>query len=185
MTRTAQALDRLIADFIATCDREEYPWVPYDPDWPSPCYRHAAKPGRPVSWQPVRMETPGDMFARLSRALEESLHPDLVTYYSRYWSDPIPCTLPDGAGVSLLLVWNEQDMERLRANLIGHALNKRRQKRELTLFFGLLEPETDEMITLNNRDGSIWLELPGKAPHTRLADSLADFLGRLTPVTRV
>jgi len=181
MTHTIEALDRLMSDFLATCDQNHYPLTPYDPEWPSPCYRHTADPGDPVSWQPVRMETENDMFIRLSAALEEPLHPDLVSYYSRYWSDPVPCALPDGTEVSLLFAWNADDMERLRANLIGHALSKRKLKRDLTLFFGTLEPDTNEMITLHNRDGSIWLEQPGKAPHTRLANNLADFLDQLTP----
>jgi len=181
MTRTVNALDRLVTDFIAACDQNQYPLTPYDPQWPSSCYRHTAEPGSPVSWHPVRMETPGDMFARLGQALESSLHPDLISYYTRYWSDPIRCTLPDGTRLSLLFAWNNDDMERLRANLIGHALAKQKQKHTLTLFFGILEPDADDMITLDNQDGSIWLERPGKPPHTRLADNLAEFLDQLTP----
>lgn len=182
-SRTVEALDHLIAHFITLCDQGQYPVTPYDPEWPSPCYRQTSEPGMPVCWQPVRMESRNDMFSRLKEALEENLYPDLIDYYSRYWSDPIPCHLPDGTRLSLLFVWNEADMERLRANLIGHALNTRAQKRALTLFVGVLEADADDMITLNNQDGSIWLERPGKKPHARLADSLADFLEQLTPIS--
>jgi len=181
MTATETALDQLMETFLASCDQHQYPMTPFDPDWPSACYRHEASPGKDVSWQPVRIEKPLDMFQRLSDALEEELHPDLVSYYSRYWSDPINCVLPDGTQLSLLFAWNREDLERLRSNLIGHALSKRKQKRPLTLFFGVVEPDTNDMISLNNQDGSIWLEKPGKAPHTRLADSMADFLRQLSP----
>lgn len=181
MTHTVNALDRLMADFLAACEQNQYPQVPYDPQWSGPCYRHTTEPGVQVSWQPVRMEEENDMFIRLEAALEATLHPDLISYYTRYWSDPIRCTLPDGTRLSLLFAWNRDDMERLRANLIGHALAKQKRGHALTLFFGILEPDTDDMVTLNNQDGSIWLERPGERPHTRLADSLADFLNQLTP----
>lgn len=181
MTSTENALDHLITKLLASFEQAHYPLTPYDPDWPSPCYRHQADAGVEVSWQPVRITEPTDMFDRLGEALEERLHPDLVSYYSRYWSDPIRCNLPDGPQVSLLFAWNAEDLERLRGNLVGHALSKRKQKRPLTLFFGVLEPDTNDMIIINNQDGSIWLEKPGKAPHTQLAESLASFLTQLTP----
>lgn len=121
------------------------------------------------------------MFERLGTALEVELHASIAEYYSRYWSDPLPCRLPDGRAISLLLAWNADDMERLRANLIGHALSKQKQKRPLTLFFAVVEPDTDEIISLDNESGSIWLERPGKVPHAQLAQSMASFLDTLTP----
>ncbi len=122
------------------------------------------------------------MFKRLGDALEQELHPAIIEFFSRYWSDPLPACLPDGRHICLLQAWNPDDMERLRSNLIGHALSKQKQKRPLTLFFGTLEPDSDYFLSLNNQDGSIWLERPGKAPEEKLADSLAELLRSLTPL---
>lgn len=185
MTPTESALDQLMDSFISNCEHGSYPLTPYDPEWPSPCYRHEAKAGTEVSWQPVRATEQSDMFERLSEALEEDLHPDLAAYYSRYWSDPLLCSLPDGRQISLLFAWNVEDLERLRGNLVGHALSKRKQKRPLTLFIGVLEPDSNDMVSLNNQDGSIWLEKPGKSPHEQLGQDLASFLNGLTPASTI
>jgi len=182
MTDTQSALDHLMATVLQTFEQNAYPLTPYDPDWPSPCYRHEAKPGVEVSWQPVRNAQDIDMFARLSEALETKLHPSVAEYFNRYWSDPILCRMPDGRCISLLFAWNSDDMERLRGNLVGHALSKRKQKRPITLFFATLEPNTDYMLSVDNSDGSIWLERPGKPPEQQLSPSLAEFLNSLEPV---
>lgn len=181
MIDTSNALDQLMATVLQTFEQHAYPLTPYDPDWPSPCYRHEATPGVEVSWQPVRNLQDTDMFKRLSEALGTELHPSVIEYYSRYWSDPILCRMRDGRAITLLFAWNDDDLERLRGNLIGHLLSKRKQKRPLTLFFATLEPNTDYMLSVDNTDGSVWLERPGKAPEQQLAASLAEFLRGLTP----
>lgn len=181
-TATAAALDCFMARFEALQRPLGWPRLPYDPAWPSPCHPHSAEAGVPVAWRPVRNEDGSDMFARLAAALETDLHPALTTLFSRYWSDPLPARLDDDRQISLLQVWNADDMERLRANLIGHALNTRRQKRPLTLFFATVEPDSDYFLSLANADGSVWLEQPGQAPQEQLADSLAELLDRLQPL---
>lgn len=160
-----------------------WPKLPYDPDWPSLCYLDTADTGVAVAWHPVRNTEGSDMFQRLAEALEQKLHPDIIEFFSRYWSDPLPARLPDGRTICLLQAWNAEDMERLRSNLIGHALSKQKQKRSLTLFFGTLEPDSDFFLSLDNLDGSIWLERPGKAPEEKLADNLAELLHNLTPLS--
>ena len=178
---THSALDRLIRSFEDHWEHTGYPSTPYDPEWPGPCYRHEASPGQEVSWRPVLNTAGSDMFERLGDALETPVHPDISAYFCRYWSDPLLCRLDDGRTFSLLFAWNEADMERLRGNLIGHALSKRKQKRPLTLFFATLEPDTDYFLSLDNQDGSIWLERPGKPPEEKVEDSLSALLLRLTP----
>lgn len=175
------SLDRLIAAILqaqrahsGTAFTDQY-----DPEWPSPCILETApQAGETIHWEPVRQEPPSDMFARLSAALEMDIHPQIQAWYTRYWSDPLPVRHPEGR-LTLLFCWNEADMERLRGNLLGHLLAKRKQRQPASLFFACTEG--DEFMTLNNADGSIWLERPGRKPLRQLAPDLAGFLQVLTP----
>ncbi|WP_106592007.1 SecY-interacting protein Syd [Marinobacterium halophilum] len=181
-TDTAQALDSFMQQVDALHSASGWPRLPYDPDWPSQCYQHTANAGVEVSWHPVHNHDGTDMFDRLSTALGITIHPALATYFSRYWSDPLPARLPDGREICLLQAWNPEDLERLRANLVGHALSKHKQKRPLTLFFATLEPDTDYFLSIDNQSGHIWLERPGKPPQEQLASSLGELLRNLTPL---
>lgn len=174
-----EALDHLMAQYVELPPFE----IQYDPDWPSECYLHTTtnlQAGEHTQWQPVAQQSSNDMFLRLEEALEERIHPDLATFYTSYWSDPLPATCEHG-DLSLIQVWNEEDMERLRGNLIGHALSKRDQKRPLTFFIACPEPDDNYFISIDNFSGEIWLERPGKPPIRKLADNLAEFLSTLTP----
>ncbi|MFC6668854.1 SecY-interacting protein [Marinobacterium aestuariivivens] len=184
MTRsssTAAALDHFIERALARQLDQigRLPQLPYDPEWPSDCYQTQATPGEPVGWRPVRQPGTSDLFARIGSALQLDIHPDIVSYYGRYWSDPLPARRSEGQ-LNLLQLWNPEDGERLRANLIGHVLEQARRKRPPTLFFACIEDD-DLFISLDNRDGSIWLEAPGKKPLRQLHDTLADFLDSLQP----
>lgn len=175
------ALDRFIAEYLRLQTAQGLPCQVREADWPSDCFCEDSEEGALTPWRPVRISDPIDMFDRLGQALEQPIHPDLVSYYSRYWSDPLYARHPDGE-LSLLFCWNEADMERLRANLIGHALSKFRTGQPLTLFFACVEPDSDQILTLNNQDGSIWLERPGKPAIQQIAGSLSEFLEQLTPL---
>lgn len=157
------------------------PLTVYDAKWPSACYTETVQDGTKVTWRPVRQSEPQDMFERLGNALEVEVHPDLVAYFSRYWSDPLPARASDGE-LSLLQVWNEEDLERLRSNLIGHAMAVQKQKRPLTFFFACTEPDGDYFLSIDNESGEILLEQPGKKPLRKLADSLADYIDSLEPL---
>lgn len=175
--KVGPALDRLINHLQVI--QPEAPLAIYDQDWPSACYLEKVAEGDPVGWRPVKRSDKEDMFDRLSEALEQPIHPDIVQFFCRYWSDPIPAQCEEGE-LSLLQIWNSDDMERLRANLIGHALTKKKQRRPLTLFFATTEPDGDYFLSIDNQTGDVWLERPGKAPIRKLADSLAEFLATLT-----
>lgn len=180
---TAQALDRYI-DRALEYQLEHagrLPLTPFDENWYSACYVDDAAAGEPTQWRPVRQSSPSDLFERIGQALELPIHPDIVTYYSRYWSDPLPAHHQCGR-LSLLQLWNPEDGERLRSNLLGHALMKARSKQPLTLFFACTEPD-DMFISLDNSDGTIWLEAPGKKPLRKIADNLAAFIDGLQPDT--
>lgn len=158
------------------------PRMPYDEHWPSLCYQEDAVSGALVPWRPVRQTCPSDMFERLEAALGVSIHPDLIAFYCRYWSDPLPALCEEG-NLSLLQVWNEQDMERLRSNLIGHAIALQKQKRPLTLFFACTEPDGEYFLSIDNSSGEVLLEKPGQKPLRTIAGSMAEFIDSLTPLT--
>ena len=178
------ALDRFISRQQTL--QSEPPKAIYDPKWQSVCYQVAPteqpQPNAQIPWRPVRQVETHSMFQRLGEALEVTVHPDLVAFYSQYWSDPLPARSSDGE-LSLLQVWNEDDMERLRSNLIGHALVLRKQKRPLTFFFACTEPDGDYFLSIDNETGVVLLEQPGKKPLRKLANSLADYLDTLEPLT--
>lgn len=175
------ALKQFMQKVTSMCETQGWPQLPYDKEWPSQCWQNEADEGVLTLWKPVLQTESIDMFERLSQALETEIHPDIADFYSVYWSDPLPAKAPQGE-LSLLQVWNPEDIERLRANLIGHALEKRRRKLPLTLFFAVTLPDGNLIISLDNADGSIWLESPGKPPHQRLANSLAEFIHQLEPI---
>lgn len=156
----------------------------FDPEWPSLCeigepFLDAAGQRR-VAWRP-RRRTPGtDDFAGLERALELPIHPDIKAYYGRYWSGGLEAEAPDGH-VSLLLLWNSADADRLTENLIGHALAKRRARAAFTVFFACTEPQSDLFLSVDNDTGQVVLEVPGGKPLRVVADSLAAFLATLAP----
>ena len=175
------ALKQFMQKVTSLCETHGWPQLPYDKEWPSQCWQNEADEGVLTLWKPVLQTESIDMFERLSQALETEIHPDIADFYNVYWSDPLPAKAPQGE-LSLLQVWNPDDIERLRANLIGHALEKKRRKLPLTLFFAVTLPDGNLILSLDNADGSIWLESPGKPPHQRLANSLAEFIYQLEPI---
>ncbi|MEM5529522.1 SecY-interacting protein [Gammaproteobacteria bacterium AS21] len=160
--------------------------IEYDPDWPSPCYQlptsNEAQPesGTAIAWQPVKQDTQ-DMFERLATALNIEIHPDIISFYSTFWSDHLSAATSDGQ-LTLLQVWNQADMERLRANLIGHAIAQQKQKMDISFFFALTSPD-DGMLCINNKTAQVWYEHPGKKPIRKIANSLSEFIDSLTPVS--
>jgi SecY interacting protein Syd len=172
------ALDQFIEKLIAL--QPTPPAIVFNEDWPSLCYDRQANTGDTVTWRPARQLSSNDMFARITDALEEEVHQDVIDFYSRHWSDPLPAHCVEG-DLSLIQVWNEEDLERLRSNLIGHALSKRQQKRPLTFFIACPEPDDSYFISVDNFSGEVLLEIPGKPPIRKLADNLTDFINSLTP----
>ncbi|MEM7002118.1 MAG: SecY-interacting protein Syd [Pseudomonadota bacterium] len=152
----------------------------YDADWPSPCEQGQPR-GTPemVTWQPVRRELPND-FAGLENALEFEIHPDIKTYYGRYWAANVAARAADG-DLSLLFLWNPEDIDRLIENLIGHAVACRNNKTPYAVFFAVTEPDAEYFLSVHNDTGAVQLEKPGYKPQRQLANSLAEFVDSLTP----
>jgi len=154
--------------------------VEFDSDWPSLCYmpQDSIQPGEHCRWQLVAQDSQ-DMFERLADVLQIDIHPDIIHYFSSFWSNHLPATSPDG-DLELLQVWNQEDMERLRSNLLGHALDKQRRKHDLSFFFAVTTSE-EGMLCINNNSGEIWFEIPGKKPKRKISHSLNAFLQSLKP----
>ncbi|MEH6472531.1 MAG: SecY-interacting protein [Halopseudomonas sp.] len=179
-TAVEQALDRFIeASLTLKQPPNPLPRIEHDPDWPSNCYQGAPDDEGLIGWLPTRQQQPNDLFERLEAALEVPIHPDIKQYYLRYWSDPLLAQSPQGQ-LNLLFVWNTEDYERLRANLIGHALGRIKLKQPLSLFFGCTHPE-EYVLSIDNSSGRVMLEQPGKKASDCIAQSLAEFLDQLQP----
>ncbi|MCE9678143.1 SecY-interacting protein [Shewanella sp. AS1] len=131
-----------------------------------------------LQWQVVKRESPGS-FANIETALSIQLHPSIQAFYGHYFAASLMFNAKWGEG-ELLQVWNQNDFEYLQQNLIGHLMMKQKLKQEATWFIGVLG-EGDQMLVVDNRDGSVWVEVPGEVPQQRLADSLDEFISQLTP----
>ena len=94
----------------------------FDPEWRSACELY--QDDQATYWRPIK-QTPQINFAGLAIALEMEIHPDIQDYYRSFWSGTLEARSEEGR-VSLIQLWNDDDFERLIANLIGHALAKQR-----------------------------------------------------------
>jgi len=179
---TAESLDRFIERYLhAITPRPE----PFDPEWRSCC--ELGQPFqdesgiRRIGWRPVRRTEPaGELLRGLERALDLELHPDIHAYYDRYWSASLDARAPDGP-VSLIMLWNADDAERLIENLIGHSIAKRQTRAAFTVFFANTDPDSDYFLSIDNATGQVLLEQPGKRPLRVVAENLAHFLDSLEP----
>ncbi len=170
MSKLITEMDALVARLQ---DAREVDWFEGggDPEWTSP----AELPGG--GWRPVAQATPVD-FRGLAHALEVTVHPDAVTWYSRWWAGQLDAEADEGE-VHLIQLWNPQDFESLVANLIGHALNKRRSKAEFSVFFATTEEDSELFLSIDNASGAVVLESPLDPPIREVAPDLATFLARL------
>lgn len=146
-------------------------------DWPSLCEQGVHQEKFSL-WQPIKVADELT-FDNVELALEVKLHHDIKTYFTTVYCDSLDASCTEG-DLSLLFAWNEKDFSRLQENIIGHILMKTKLKQKLTVFFAITDDD-DHIISLDNDDGSIWVEKVGSEPHKKLADTLAEFILQLTP----
>jgi len=130
-------------------------------------------------WRPVLQQGALD-FSKLETGLEIKIDAAFQDYFCTWWGDHLNARTERGE-LQLLLVWNDDDFQRLQENLIAHVLMKRRLGQRDTLFFAQTEDD-DFLLSVLNQTGEVVLEPVGKEPQEVLAPSLADFLQTLTPV---
>lgn len=178
MLNITEALDQLFVRWQAHCDRDcgEFPVIDHDPQWPSECEIPGSQVNGQVQWQAQKRRLPGD-FSNIEAALEIRLHDDIKIFFSRYFSGELDLRHAKGP-VTLLQVWNDEDFANLQENMIGHIMMKRQLKQPITLFFALTDQD-EQIISLLNDSGEVWLENVGQQPHLKLADSMAAFLAGL------
>lgn len=179
MRTLADALD----DFIDHYVKSVQPLLePFDAEWRSPCEisEPEHRDGKPViTWRPVRRDDI-HVLVRLEAAFEVPLHPDLKTWWGRWFSGHLEALAPDGP-LTLLQLWNAADGDRMVENQIGHVMAQRRAKAPLSFFFACTEDDSDLQLTVDNQTGQVLLEPPGRKPLRVLAPDLATFIDELVP----
>ncbi|MGI5309226.1 SecY-interacting protein [Rheinheimera sp. WS51] len=148
-----------------------------DPKSPSQCQVNDIVDGT-VQWQPVLQQPKAD-FSNVEQALELTLHPDIITFYQTYFGAGLAAEHPKGK-LALLMVWNNDDLNRLQENIIGHILMKRRLKQQETVFFATTEDD-DILLSVLNSTGEVFLERVGQEVTEKLAANLAEFFTQLQP----
>ena len=129
-----------------------------------------------VHWKPVVRAKIAN-FENVEDALEIKLHQDINEFYGKLFSASVYFDSEFGCG-ELIQPWNDNDFELLQKNIIGHLMMKKKLKQAPTWFIGTIN-DSDKMITVDNENGSVWVEIPGNVPSEPLADSLELFFNKL------
>lgn len=184
MSAVTTQLTRLFDEFKTECLQHGNPTLLVEEDWLSPALLPGYEINQECEWQPTAIEDSSlDMFMRLADALEVDIPQSIIDYYTGYWSQPITATHIEGE-LSLIFVWNPEDLERLRENLIGHALNKRRLRQPISFFFATTEPDGGQILSVESSTGRVLLEKPGQKKFSVIAEDLAAFLSQVSCLTQ-
>lgn len=170
--------ERFLRCTLAEC--QTLPQIPYDQSWLSPCLQGTENvaEGEKIDWQPLQEPHYGDL-SGLENAMECDLHPSLRAFFGGVYSEHLHATY-QGNTLTLLFVWNDEDLNQLVENQLGHILLKTRAKLPLTLFIACTDD--NRIIAIENSTGHVVLEDPGQPAEQVLADSLSDFLDALQPL---
>jgi len=181
------ALDALFTRYLNLVKEEtnNLPCVKFTPPWPSPCdikqdVHTESKSDEEDSlsyWKPVSRVN-HELFDELEKALELRFRDDFKQFYGSFWSNGI-CVEREDINFSLIQIWNEEDQEKLKENILGHAFAKLKSKQPLSYFIGCTFGE--DVICIDHESGEVVLEKPGRKTHKVLAPSLEVFLLSLSP----
>lgn len=179
-----QAWQDFVGKWKAIADKNGYPQIEPDSQWPSPCEfaLNSDKQGNNKSvtaWKPVKQDETLD-FDNVEQAIGFSLDQQYKALFCYFYADNINAEHSDGP-LQFLQAWSKTDFERLQQNLIGHLIMKAKLKQPATLFFALTDEDDLNLVVVND-SGEVWLEYVGKEPHKKVANNLADFIGQCTPV---
>lgn len=181
--QTLKALESLLERFIALSKKidQKLPSVEWDKQWDSKCIVDSTPDNQGlVHWTPTKRPHE-NIFSAMEQALNVEFHPDILTFYSSYWSDGLVVSHETGE-ISLIQIWNQQDEEMLKENILGHAFAKKKNRLPLTVFIGCTYD--DQIVAVDNDSGSIVIERAGFASHTTLAGNMTEFLDSLTPTLK-
>lgn len=179
MTDSYLALEALLTRYrnLYVEDVLGLPFVEFENTWPSECVIKKGNSPGSYYWKPVKRQQPFS-FDDLESALELSFHPDLKVFYGSFWSNGI-CVERHDINFNLIQIWNDEDEQMLKENLLGHAFAKIKAKLPLSFFIGCTNG--NEVICLEQESGNIVLEKPGFKGHKLLANDLQSFLISLQP----
>ena len=184
MSAVTAQLTRLFDEFKTECQHQGNPTILVEEDWLSPALLPGYQVDQESEWLPTAIEhSTLDMFERLSDALEIEIPQSIIDYYTAAWSQPLQATHTEGE-LSLIFVWNPEDLERLRENLIGHALNKRRLRQTISFFFATTEPDGEQILSVESDTGRVLLEKPGQKKFSVIAEDLETFLSQVSCLHR-
>jgi len=157
---------------------QHLPLVAYDPEWVSEC-----QVGEPVGdnmhWQAVKRDEKANL-RNIEEALDITLHPCIEDFFCSAYCEHIACDF-EGHPVELVQVCNEQDFVMLQENMIAHFMMQKRLKKPASMFIASCSDEM-QIISVLNETGQVQLETLGKKQEAILAESLAEFLEKLTPI---
>jgi SecY interacting protein Syd len=157
---------------------QSLPRLRFDPEWLSPCQVGDVIDNE-ITWQVVMREQKANL-SNIEDALALVLHPSIEALYCTAYSDHIRCEF-DGHPIELIQIWNEQDFLMLQENMIAHFMMQKQLKKPASMFIATCEDEM-QIISILNDTGQVQLETLGKKQESILADSLVEFLQKLTPV---
>jgi len=184
MSAVTAQLTRLFDEFKTECQHLGNPTILIEEDWLSPALLPNYEIDQESEWLPTAIEHSNlDMFERLSDALEIDIPQSIIDYYTSVWSQPLQATHTEGE-LSLIFVWNPEDLERLRENLIGHALNKKRLRQTISFFFATTEPDGEQILSVESDTGRVLLEKPGQKKFSVIAEDLETFLSQVSCLHR-
>lgn len=154
------------------------PTLAFDPEWLSCCQIGECINGE-ISWQAMAREQKVNL-NNIEQALEVTLHPSIEDLFCSAYSDHLTCEF-DGHLIELIQVWNDEDFSMLQENMIAHFMMQKRLKKPESMFIATCSDEM-QVISILNATGQVQLETLGKKQEAVLAESLAEFLEKLTPV---
>jgi SecY interacting protein Syd len=172
-------LEGLLARYITKYKNiyGELPTVDFNPPWPSACIVTVG-PDNPEKqfWQPVERNEFG-IFDTLEQGLDFSFPSAIKSYYGNFWSNGLCVDFEDDS-FSLIQLWNEEDEDNLRHNMLGHCYARLKGRLPLSYFIGSME---NDVLSLCHESGKVLLERPGKKPHREVAADLSTFLKGCAP----
>lgn len=175
------ALDALFTRYINLhqMENQRLPSVSFDPPWPSLCTEiEGNEDGDTVLfWRPIERKASG-LFENLESALELRFHPDVEAFYGAFWANGLSVVVGD-LHFDLIQIWNQEDEEKLKQNLLGHAFAKRKNRLPMSWFIGATAG--NDVICVDQESGQVVLEKPGYKAHEVLAENLESFLITLNP----
>ncbi|WP_298940303.1 SecY-interacting protein [uncultured Psychromonas sp.] len=154
------------------------PTQAFDEKWVSPC-QIGDVVDQNITWKALVRDKKATL-SNIEEALEVTLHPSIEDLFCSAYSEHISCEF-EGHPIELIQVWNEQDFLMLQENMIAHFMMQKRLKKPASMFIATCSDEL-QVISILNETGQVQLETLGKKQESILAESLSEFLSKLTPV---